>query len=217
MSKVGAGKPVVQSAIVQQPPEAMARQLLAFGNSAQSYSAVQTGPGELMFTRTFWPVSYIVIAVVGFIFCLIGPLILLMNQTEMLTIRLRPGPRPGSTEISVNGVADPQMMGWLMALLGQGEFIDQARGAAGALTGPGPADVQMSPDGAYWWDGSAWRDTTTSAPPNAPRSPDGRHWWDGGTWRPIGSQPRVGASDPTGPGASTPPSDDVASPQYEAP
>lgn len=43
----------------------------------------------------------------------------------------------------------------------------------------------LSPDGMFWWDGIAWRDTRVVAPPHAPRSPDGYWWWDGVRWRPM--------------------------------
>jgi hypothetical protein len=46
----------------------------------------------------------------------------------------------------------------------------------------------LSPDGMFWWDGIAWRDTRVVAPPQAPRSPDGYWWWDGVRWRPVPSQ-----------------------------
>ncbi len=48
-----------------------------------------------------------------------------------------------------------------------------------------PGGVQMSPDGHYWWDGQAWRDASSGAPPAALRSADGYYWWDGRTWRPV--------------------------------
>lgn len=51
---------------------------------------------------------------------------------------------------------------------------------------PAPTPVQgfsMSPDGAHWFDGTAWRDATSSVPPDAQRSEDGVYWWDGNTWR----------------------------------
>lgn len=181
MSKIGVGKPIVQSAEIQQAPDTLVRQLLAYGNSAQAYSAFQTGPGELLFTRTFWPVSYIVIAVVGFLLCLIGPLILLLNQTETLTIRVTPGSTPGSSVVAVSGVADPEMMGWLMALLGQGRFIANA-GEVGTGS-PVQTELVMSDDRAYWWDGTSWNDARSTPPPHAHRSPDGQFWWDGAEWR----------------------------------
>jgi hypothetical protein len=45
--------------------------------------------------------------------------------------------------------------------------------------------AQLSPDGRYWWDGTAWHDSLHNPPPPSVRSPDGAHWWDGGSWRPI--------------------------------
>ena len=45
------------------------------------------------------------------------------------------------------------------------------------------AEVQMSPDGTYWWDGNGWRDSSKDAPPDALRSEDGYYWWDGRMWR----------------------------------
>ena len=44
-------------------------------------------------------------------------------------------------------------------------------------------EVQMSPDGTYWWDGQAWRDASKEVPPAALRSADGYYWWDGRMWR----------------------------------
>lgn len=59
---------------------------------------------------------------------------------------------------------------------------------------PGWAAVQLSPDGRFWWDGQAWKDSGLEAPPFAPRSDDGLYWWDGSKWRTVpfafGSQVR---------------------------
>ena len=49
------------------------------------------------------------------------------------------------------------------------------------------APIQLSPDGALWWDGVRWHDARTEIPPNARRSPDGVYWWDGRSWRRAGS------------------------------
>jgi len=48
------------------------------------------------------------------------------------------------------------------------------------------APIQLSPDGAFWWDGVRWHDAKTEIPPNAQRSPDGVYWWDGRSWRRTG-------------------------------
>ena len=47
----------------------------------------------------------------------------------------------------------------------------------------GMGGVHMSPDGSYWWDGQAWRESSREVPPSALRSGDGYYWWDGGVWR----------------------------------
>ena len=51
-----------------------------------------------------------------------------------------------------------------------------------AAAAPAP---QMSPDGAFWWDGQTWRDAQHEVPPAAQRSADGAFWWDGQKWRPV--------------------------------
>jgi hypothetical protein len=64
--------------------------------------------------------------------------------------------------------------------------------AAGTYAPPvmaGSGEVQMSPDGNFWWDGQAWKDAAHEAPPFAQRSSDGALWWDGRTWRPVPQPP----------------------------
>jgi len=61
-------------------------------------------------------------------------------------------------------------------------LVGRHRGSAPAPVAAS-AGVQMSPDGAFWWDGARWRDANTEIPPNAQRSQDGAYWWDGRTWR----------------------------------
>ena len=51
--------------------------------------------------------------------------------------------------------------------------------------GAGGVELHVSPDGLYWWDGQAWRESSRDIPPNALRSDDGHYWWDGGEWRLI--------------------------------
>jgi hypothetical protein len=45
--------------------------------------------------------------------------------------------------------------------------------------------VQISQDGAHWWDGTTWHSVMADAPPNAPRSADGTSWWDGAQWHRV--------------------------------
>lgn len=57
--------------------------------------------------------------------------------------------------------------------------------AAPAPEAPGWGTVLLSPDGRFWWDGQAWRDSTHEVPPFAQHSDDGLYWWDGLSWRPV--------------------------------
>jgi len=68
--------------------------------------------------------------------------------------------------------------------------VAMAGAMPGAMAGGVPqatpaAAVQMSPDGAFWWDGQTWRDAQHEVPPMAQRSPDGAFWWDGQKWRAV--------------------------------
>jgi hypothetical protein len=45
--------------------------------------------------------------------------------------------------------------------------------------------LQLSPDGRYWWDGQAWKDSQLEIPATAQKSADGQLWWDGRAWRPV--------------------------------
>jgi hypothetical protein len=61
-------------------------------------------------------------------------------------------------------------------------FTRRRQPSPGAAAAAGPP-MTLSGDGRYWWDGSGWHDTETSAPPGAQRSPDGAYWYDGARWR----------------------------------
>ena len=50
-----------------------------------------------------------------------------------------------------------------------------------------PSTARLSPDGRYWWSGTAWVDCHVTLPPGVRRSPDGHYWWDGSSWRTVGS------------------------------
>ena len=81
------------------------------------------------------------------------------------------------------------LIGWIAAwvLCFTGRQQQPAAGYAWPTQMPGLHG--LSPDGMFWWDGIAWRDTRVVAPPQAPRSPDGYWWWDGVRWRPVPPQP----------------------------
>ncbi len=63
--------------------------------------------------------------------------------------------------------------------------LDPSRDAAVPAAAVAAIPVQMSPDGAFWWDGQTWRDAQHEVPPAAQRSDDGAFWWDGQKWRAV--------------------------------
>ena len=76
------------------------------------------------------------------------------------------------------------IVAWVLIFTGQ-----RGRQQQHAWPTAAPGAHGLSPDGMFWWDGMAWRDTRVVAPPNAPRSPDGYWWWDGMRWRPAPPSP----------------------------
>jgi hypothetical protein len=58
------------------------------------------------------------------------------------------------------------------------------------------AELRLSEDRRWWWDGEQWQDTTLSVPPRARRSDDGSRWWDGMNWRPVFPSGRMSPSPP---------------------
>ena len=121
-------------------------------------------------------------AVIGFIVCVLPLLIYLivyaLESDQMVVINLV---QPGA-------YAQPQAA------------ISPPANVSGNMAGT------LSPDGRYYWDGTAWQPveqqpptdtgnmTLTSYNPSAPRSPDGRYWWDGRAWQPIPRTPGQDAS-----------------------
>ncbi len=97
-------------------------------------------------------------------------------------------------------------VGFIVVVIGLIAFLALRRrtpAGAGAYAAAGPyamtpapgvvapvPEVQMSPDGNYWWDGQAWQDAAQVAPPHSQRSSDGAYWWDGRTWRPVPQAPQ---------------------------
>jgi len=85
------------------------------------------------------------------------------------------------------------VIGWIVALamaFGRSRSATYATQVVQVYApGSGQAPMQqqtgISPDGRYWWDGIAWRDTDASVPPFATRSDDGQFWWDGTRWRAL--------------------------------
>jgi hypothetical protein len=88
--------------------------------------------------------------------------------------------------VAPNAVLLALMVGLVLLTVGLIRRRSRARTPAYAVI---PGEVQMSSDGYYWWDGSAWKDASQEPPPSALRSADGYYWWDGVKWRSVPEPP----------------------------
>ena len=88
--------------------------------------------------------------------------------------------------VAPNAVLLALMVGLVLLTVGLIRRRSRARAPAYAVI---PGEVQMSSDGYYWWDGSAWKDASQEPPPSALRSADGYYWWDGVKWRSVPEPP----------------------------
>ena len=99
---------------------------------------------------------------------------------------------PDGLQLTSNSQSLPQSAQWaiglgfvvFVVLVAAVIFVLVRRRRAGSPLAV--AGIQMSADGAHWWDGAQWRSSATEIPPGAQRSPDGAYWWDGQTWRRTG-------------------------------
>jgi len=102
---------------------------------------------------------------------------------------------PNSIKVSATSSTISQPAAWtigvalvvVVGLIATGIFALMRSGRNQPAVFANAAGPQMSPDGAYWWDGARWHDARLEAPPGARRSPDGVYWWDGRSWRRTGS------------------------------
>lgn len=189
-----AGSNVGFTVTVDAPPlqvaQALGQSLYSNGNYANDVQVVPVGPTTYRITRTYLPTWTIVVAVLGFLLCLVGLLALLLRNTEVLTVDIQPD-GDGSL-ITVSGMSDGPTVTTIQSTLAR--FGGYSPGQLGSAFGYGQAEtgavatvggIEMSPDRHYWWDGLAWQAVTDSTPPDAQRSPDGTLWWDGAEWRPV--------------------------------
>lgn len=111
----------------------------------------------IVVTRRFIPTWAIVLAVIGFLFFLLGLLFLLVRTSETLEIRISASPDGPGSIVTINGVADSGTITRLQGVLMAGRPL----GRSGSVYGGAPPQVNpaatLSPDGKYWWDGTQWR------------------------------------------------------------
>jgi hypothetical protein len=119
---------------------------------------------------------------------LLGLLILAVIYFAPTITALALHSRNAGAVAGLNFFAGWTVVGWIVAWVVC--FTGGRRTAQPALFVPGqPLAGELSDNGLFWWDGSAWRDTRIVAPPTAQRSIDGRWWWDGHTWRSVPTPP----------------------------
>lgn len=88
------------------------------------YTLNTAGPNALILTRKFLPTWAIVVAIIGAFFFLLGLLFLLVRTTETLTVTL--GEADGGTRVTISGLATPEMMARLNAVIGGTKTISAA-------------------------------------------------------------------------------------------
>lgn len=162
------------------------------GNYLDDTQVVPVGPTTFRITRRYVPQWAIITAVIGWLCALIGVLALLVRDTEILVVDIRP--IPTGSRVTVTGKGTGEMVMAIQGILSR--FDGYSPSSLAFTTAPHDGrgqPVPMSDDRAYWWDGTTWRSVAESAPPNAQRSADGRYWFDGRDWRPL--VPSASASD----------------------
>jgi hypothetical protein len=111
-----AGQIVNETRFVPEPPHAVSQAVIAATGGVPDYVVSAPGPGSIVLTRQYRPTWTIVVAVIGFLFFLIGLLALLVKNTEALTLTLSEA--DGGTTVTITGVATPEMLTRVNVALG---------------------------------------------------------------------------------------------------
>jgi hypothetical protein len=148
---VGEGQSFNQRVAIARPPEVVMRDFVTAVSGVSGYSLTTTGPGTIMVSRKYWPWWVIIGTAIGVWFFLIGLLLLLIRETESLTILLRP--IPGGTDVQINGAATSEMATRLTMVMTSNQPMSspayappqQAYGYPVGVPGQGVFDVQHPP------------------------------------------------------------------------
>ncbi|HWJ49871.1 MAG TPA: zinc ribbon domain-containing protein [Solirubrobacteraceae bacterium] len=111
-----AGQIVNETRFVPEPPHAVSQAVIAATGGVPDYVVSAPGPGSIVLTRQYRPTWTIIVAVIGFLFFLIGLLALLVKNTEALTLTLSES--DGGTTVTITGVATPEMLTRVNVALG---------------------------------------------------------------------------------------------------
>jgi hypothetical protein len=97
-----------QTSLVAETPEAVSQTLVAAASNVPQYTVNMAGAGSLVLTRRYTPTWAIVVAVLGVIFYHIGPLALLVKNTETITVTLMA--EEGGTRVTISGIGSHEML-----------------------------------------------------------------------------------------------------------
>lgn len=122
-----AGQIVNETRFVPASPHVVSQAVIAATGGVPDYVVSAPGPGSIVLTRQYRPTWTIVVAVIGFLFFLIGLLALLVKNTEALTLTLSEA--DGGTTVTISGVATPEMLTRVnVALGGTPTLAENSRG-----------------------------------------------------------------------------------------
>lgn len=171
------------------------------GNYFDDTKMAPVGPTTFRITRRYVPQWAIITAVIGALCALAGLLLLLIRNTEILMIDIKP--TPTGSQVTVTGKGTGEMVMAIQGVMARFDGYSPSHlGIPPTASSAGMDPVPMSEDRAYWWDGGTWRSAMESAPPNAEWSQDGTHWFDGRNWRPVTPQQRSQGPASPGPAAT---------------
>jgi hypothetical protein len=118
------GQSFTQSLLLDEKPETLMQSFVTAAAGANGYTLNTAGPNSLVLTRKFLPTWAIVVAIIGAFFLLLGLLFLLVRTTETLTVTL--AETDGGTRVTISGLATPEMMARLNAVIGGTKTVSAA-------------------------------------------------------------------------------------------
>lgn len=103
----GTGENFDQTHLIAERPELVTRALVESASGVPRYKLDTPTLGTIVLTRRYRPTWTIIVAVLGLFLFFLGPLALLYKRAETLTISLTG--IDGGTQVSITGVASPEM------------------------------------------------------------------------------------------------------------
>lgn len=131
------GSPFTHTIDVAMPPEQALQAVTGAVAGSPGCSINYAGPNSLVITRRYIPTWAIVGAVIGFFFILLGLLLLLVKETETLTVTAMPL-EGGGSRLSFSGTASGDVIRRVTAFVGYAGG-GQAPIPAGAVPAFSPA------------------------------------------------------------------------------